>query len=92
MPLTRHPLDPAAPLTSLRDAAGVAGVPLSGRALALARGVGQPAAWKAEQAGAAISIATLRAYVEALGGTLRIEVDLPAPGLFGAKGQPSGGA
>jgi hypothetical protein len=72
-----HPLDIASPLQSLRALAGSAGRPLSGAALARARGVAQPTAAKAEKAGGAIAVDTLRAYVEALGGTLEIRVTLP---------------
>lgn len=72
-----HPLDPAAPIRSLRTLAGIGGVPLSPTGLATARGVKAPSVHDAERAGAAISIATLRAYVETLGGTLEIRVTLP---------------
>jgi hypothetical protein len=71
-------LDLAAPLRSLRALAGIGGEPLSPTAMARARGIKAPSIHDAERAGAGISIATLRASVEALGGTLEIRVTLPA--------------
>lgn len=76
-----HLLDPHAPLRSLRSLAGIGGVPLSPTGLATARGVKAPSVHDAERAGAGISVATLRAYVEALGGTLEIRVTLPGRSL-----------
>ena len=72
-----RPIDQSAPLRSLRAIAGIGGVPLSSAGLATARGIKAPSVHDAERAGAAISVATLRAYVEALGGTLEIRVTLP---------------
>ncbi len=72
-----HPLDPSAPIRSLRALAGIGGVPLSPTGLAVARGVKAPSVHDAERAGSGISVATLTAYVEGLGGTLEIRVTLP---------------
>lgn len=72
-----HPIDPASPLRSLRIAAGIGGVPLSLADLARAKGRKGPTVRDAEQAGGRISVDVLRAYVEALGGTLEIRVTLP---------------
>jgi len=76
-PPMSHPLDLAAPLRSLRVLAGVDGVPMTGKALGQTRGVAQSTAHQAEQAGDGITLRTLAAYVEGIGGELEIRVTLP---------------
>lgn len=63
-------LDLAAPLASLRAAAG-----MTQAQIATARGVSRPAVTQAEGAGAAVSIAILAATAEAAGMTLTITVE-----------------
>lgn len=72
-----RPLDLVAPLRSLRAIAGTNGVPMTGKSLGAARGVAQATAHQAEAGGEGITLSTLRAYVEAVGGTLEIRVTLP---------------
>lgn len=72
-----HTLTLYAPLLSLRELAGVGGEPLARAHLARARGVAAPSARDAEMAGGGISVDSLRAYVESIGGMLEIRVTLP---------------
>jgi predicted transcriptional regulator len=71
-------LELKSPLKSLRILAGDDGVPMTGKALGQARGVTQATAHQAEAGGEGITLSTLRAYVEAIGGTMEIQVTLPA--------------
>jgi len=50
---------------------------LSQTQIAKAMDIAQPSVAAIEQRGNDLKIATLKRYVEAMGGTLRIEVDLP---------------
>ena len=75
--LVTHPIDPAAPLRSLRSAAGIGGIPLSPTEMARARGIAPQSIYKAEQTGGRMSIETFAAFVTSLGGTLEIRVTLP---------------
>ncbi len=51
---------------------------LSQKSVAEAMGVRQPAIAQIEQRGNDLKIATLKRYVEAMGGTLSLAVDLPS--------------
>lgn len=62
-------IDPAAPMRSLREAAG-----LSQRAFAEARGVAQPTQSNAETAGDAVSLRVLREAAKAAGLEIEIRV------------------
>lgn len=50
---------------------------LSQKSLAEAMGVSQPAVTQIEQRGNEVKIATLKRYIEAMGGKLSLTVDLP---------------
>src|SRR5471030_2192444 len=50
---------------------------LSQKSLAEAMGVSQPAVTQIEQRGNEVKLATLRRYIEAMGGKLSLTVDLP---------------
>jgi len=64
-----HVIDPARPMLSLREHAG-----LTQAAVAKARGITQQAVRDAEQAGGWVSVEKLRETCEALGMTLEIRV------------------
>ena len=75
--MTLHPLSLSSPLLTLLALAGLPGSPLPVAGLARARGVARPTAAGAVASGGAISLDNLKAYVEALGGTLTVSVTLP---------------
>ena len=78
-------LDPAAPVRSLREAAG-----LSQRDLAAARGVSQHTVLDAERAGARVQLETLAAYAEAAGYVLTL-LATPAPQTARGRAASAGG-
>lgn len=77
VPMVKHEIDISNPLTSLRAAAGTAGVPMTGAELAKRRHVAKSTQHGAERARGAISLNMFQLYAESLGGRVTITVELP---------------